>query len=47
MREVTGCKLLILEPSEDYLGVAVKQPGDSVIIMNEVVSIRDIFNIQV
>lgn len=33
-REVIGCKLLILELSENYLGVAAKQSGDSVIIMN-------------
>ena len=36
-REVVGWKLLITETFEDYLGVAAKLSGDSVIIMNEVV----------
>ena len=31
-REAAGWKLPVKEPSEIYLGVAAKQPGDTVII---------------
>ena len=37
-REVLCWKLLITEASENYLGVAEKQPGDSVIIKKVVLA---------